>query len=464
MIEPGKIFIHDWVDSIINDNTSNKICITAGYGTSKTYGSWQWLLSGMERNPACKTFFYSEPTYGQVRRIAVEKFVEVADSYQLSPSFDYRIVLGENPKIIIPSRKQEILLLSMDRPSTLVGFEAGRGVVDEAGLTKEDSRRKISARLRSKGMRQKHQLLEVTTPEGLNHVADDYNSDEQSGWTFTKEYDAFKKEIITTNEGEFEHIKRRIRLSTYLNKKFLPYDYISKLYSDWGHNQNYIDSYVFGYFRPFATGLAYAAFKAALHKIKPIKARADLPLNLCFDFNICPVFTVIQEQRDRFVDDNNYVQEERYDAIIDNANHGHELLEDVICQEFVEKFPRTYFRNTPIHIYGDPTGYAGSHKATADFSRIKKWLNELGYANVTIMAPRDAPLERVSVDCVNRAFSENLLKVCENCDMVLKSLIRTCWSRGERKKLDKPKNDTWTHPMDSVKYYVSAKLNKRVMA
>jgi hypothetical protein len=450
-----------WVIKAAQDKRTDKFCITAGYGSGKSHGSWQWLLEMMRLSPDCRVFFYAEPTYDLIEKIALESFRKVADKLGLIESIHYRIVTSKNARIEFPQLKQKILLLSMDKPSSLVGFEAGAGVIDEAALCKKDAIDKLEQRLRGSGTTRKQQLMLVTTPEGLNHVADEYDSDTQPNWIFRNEYDATKAELQRTLEGDKWTYKRRFRLTTYGNKENLPLNYIAKIFSKYGHNQNFIDSYVMGYFRPFSTGLAYSAFKGALHKIAPIEASPYLPIEFTWDFNIRPQWEVLQKQKHYDVDDFGTKIESDYHAIIENGNHGHEQLEDAVCQEFVEKFPRYKFSNTPIHIYGDPTGHHRNWKAKFnDFKNIKNWLNILGYRNVSIHAAKAMPLERVSVNIVNRLLSENKLKVCDNCDMVLMSLSRTCWARGEQQRLDKPQNDTWTHPMDGIKCWAVAKTQK----
>lgn len=428
------------------------------HNSGKSHGSWQWLFEMMRLSPDCKTFFYAEPTYDLIEKIALESFRKVAFLNGWIENLHFRVVTSKNARIEFLKTKQKILLLSMDKPASLVGFEAGAGVIDEAALCKKDAIDRLEQRLRATGTTRKQQLLLVTTPEGLNHVADEYDSEVQSGWVFLNEFDAIKVSTQHTAIGEQYTYKRRFRLTTYGNQLNLPPNYIAKIYDKWGHNQNFIDSYIFGHFRPFSTGLAYSAYKAPLHKIAPIEASPFVPIQFTWDFNICPQWEVLQVQKAYDQDDTGTRILSTFDAVIANGNHGHEQLEDAVCQEFVEKFPRYKFAQTPIHIYGDPTGHHKNWKAKFnDFKNIKHWLNALRYTNVTIHAAKSMPLERVSVNMVNRRFSENTLKVCDDCDMVLMSLSRTCWARGEQQRLDKPQNDTWTHPMDGIKCWEVAK-------
>jgi len=448
---------HWWVDRLVNDIESSEICVTAGYGSGKSFGSWQWLLDKMLSNPDCKTFAYAEPTYPLIESVAVPAFQKLMEFHRLVEGNDYKVRGGIKPKIEFLRTGQTIRLLSMSIPSAIVGFECGTAVIDEAALCKKEAYQRLKARMRASGIEGENQILFVSTPEGLNWLSDMFDSEAQSGWKFKDKFDSHKMVKIETIKGDIWMKRRRFRLTTYMNEIYLPPNYIAKeIIAPYGHNQNYLDSYVFGKFRPFSTGLVWASYKRAMNWHEEMSPQPDRPVELTWDFNICPAWVAIQTYRDDNRKETHYA--------IDNSNYGGEQLADA-CVEFSQKFPRDEFKNVPIHIYGDPSGHSKSHKVRgSDFEQIVKHLREIGYNKVVVIAPRPpAPLERVSVDITNRLFDEGILKVCENCDKVFESISKTVWKNEQRQKIDKPSGETHSHYMDSIKYYNWARQQRPVM-
>lgn len=81
-----------WVSRLQRDTRSNDIICTAGYGSGKTLGSWQWLISKMQRNPRCKIHGFTEPTYGLIQKVAIPKFREYAELIGAKEDRDYTII------------------------------------------------------------------------------------------------------------------------------------------------------------------------------------------------------------------------------------------------------------------------------------------------------------------------------------------------------------------------------------
>jgi len=453
--------LHEWCNKAILDRKSKEMYITAGYGSGKTHGSWIWLLQKMRRNPDCKFFAFTEPTYPLISTVALNSFRKVAETLGMKEGIHYSVSMNTPPRIMFLTG-QQVYLLSMSKPESLVGFEIGSAVVDEAALCKQEAVMRLSARLRATGMNEIRQMIYPTTPEGLNWLSEIADSDAGEGWKRLSPFDAIKTLQIKEEGKVVEKQIRRFRVTTYVNETFVGADYISDLFQKHGHNQNYIDSYVYGYFRPFATGLAYSNFKAQVHQIDDIKPDPTLPINLTWDYNITPQWVSIQ----KIPMYENYLKTWKHVAI-HNANQGHEDLEDSVV-EFAMKHPRKKFADTPILLFGDSTGHHRSHKVKgSDYDNIKKMLRRIGYKNIVTMAIKANPRETVSVNYVQKAFADNEFQVCNRCDMVLRSLSRTAWANNEKQKLDKPAGDTWTHPMDAVKYYfcgIADNSKKRLIA
>ncbi len=456
----SELILTRWQKEIIADTVSDEIIVTAGYGTGKTTGAALWGIDRLSYNAGCDGLCVL-PQWSLVKRVGIPAFEEAFEMVGYKPKEHYEIRLStQDCHILIVPTGQKIMFLSGEKPGNIVGISTcAWAILDEIALMEQEVLQKTSARLRYKKA-SKIQILMTTTTEGENWVSDLYDSDTLDRWT---KHDPSGKVATTIRKVNLPGGKivekqiKRIRATTFSNEHNLDPAYIPNLFDSWRHNQNYIDAYVYGYFRPFATGLAYSNYRSQLHKVDPEPVDPGLPIHLTWDFNIEPQWVSIQERVEYTGD--LYLSKRKYWQAMHNANQGHDNLEDC-CIEFMVKHPRNVYGNTPIYVYGDPTGYHRSHKVKlSDFKEIKRILNKLGYKRVEIVAIKQAPLERVSVNYVQQFLAERTFRIGANCDRVLKSITRTTWKDGAQGKLDKPAGDTWTHPMDAVKYFVCALLH-----
>lgn len=463
-----------WADHLLSDVTSDIICVTAGYGSAKTYTSTMFLHDRIIYNPRTDCI-WTEPTYRLIKDVAMGAFLDMYKSIGMLENVHFRVIKSTSGLAIRYPWGNRIHFLSADNPNSIVAYSNISACVgDEAGLCDKSLLKTLRERARAKKA-VKTQVLIPSTPEGMNWLADEFDSDTQEGWISRKiqygEVSIKRVQVKSiTHPSKFITItKKRIRAETISNAHNLSEGYIENLYESYKHNQNFIDSYLLGYFRPFSEGLAYSNFKAILHKVKNIDPDPQKIMYLSWDFNIKPVWILAQKERIENVNfyknadfTNSYTPPDgkgsAYDllTVIDNGNSGNEYLVDCLV-DFAYKYPVEKYGKTPIHIFGDMSGHAGSHKVEkgqSDYKVIKAKLNKLGYQHIVIMASVSNPLERHSVNAVQNAFYHNMLNICERCDMVLKSISRTSWKKGEQNKLDKPSGDTWTHPTDALKYLV----------
>lgn len=444
-----------WQDELLNDLESDVLAVSAGYGSGKTLAAALWTIDRLAYNAGCDALFI-EPRLTDFEKIAFPAFECAFELLGMLPGIDYKIYKDKsNPRVEFPGSKQTVYCLTGEKPENIVGITtAAIAVIDEAGLMVEDVFKKTRSRLRyHKAL--KTQILCTGTPEGLNWFSDTFDSDALPGWrpgpaNNGKDYITAKR--IEEDNGTISHrLYRRFRATVYGNRHNLSASYIPDLLETWKFNQNYIDSYIYGYFRPFATGLAYANFKSTKHKIKPIGLDPRKPIHLTWDFNIEPTWVSMQRQRD-----GRPGYKPKFWAALHNSDSGAQFLQDSVC-EFVFKHPRERFKNTPIILYGDSSGHSRHHRTRLnDYHQIKKDLNKLGYTDVRIMAIKSNPRERQSVDLVNSEFTDDNFRITENCGRVLKSVTRTTWKNDRRENLDKPAGETHTHHMDAVKYFFCA--------
>lgn len=458
-----------WQHHLLTDYQSDVTCVTAGYGTGKTFIGAAWTYERMQHNLGCD-WIWVEPIYRLINDVAIPAFRELFDLLGMTEGLHYTITKSNDERCIKiwdskKKRSNKIIFLSAEKPERIVGFSNVAGAtIDEAALCTEEVFKNCRSRARSRNAK-KPQILLMTTPEGLNWVADLFDSDDQGeigGWRYLKKNKSIAVKTVKSQDPRSPstviHYKR-IRATTYANKKNLTPIYIPNLFENYGHNQNYIDSYVFGFFRPFAEGMAYSGYKAALHKILPGKASAFRPIILSWDFNICPQWVAAQQEIDNHAPKS--AADRKRIIVLDSAELQEETIRGAVS-EFCVKFPVETYGKTRIEIAGDPTGHAGSHKHDepnmSDFKVIRRLLTLAGFSNVVIIAIKSSPLERISVELVNQEFSNNRLFICSNNKPIFNSIQRTCWKGGKKANLDKPKGDTWTHPMDALKYLLLAIL------
>lgn len=431
-----------WVNEALLDTHTKVFAVTAGLGAGKTHGMAQWHHDRVALNSESPFSAFVEPIYAKIHDSAIPTFRKVLGDFGYIENVHYKVVKSPFPKLIYFTTGQEIHFLSADRPQNFVAVEYSHATMDEAGSCDVEAYRNLRSRIRcSKAVLR--QMMVGGTPQGVNWYAETFDSETLPDWD------------LGVNRDHFLHDKafRRFMLGTTHNP-FLPDDYAEQLYEIYGHNPGYVNCYILGKFSPLVEGNAYKSYNPALHDIEDMDPDRHRTIYLTWDFNANPLAWIAMQPVPFYEDITGRIH--RYVAMHE-ANEGSSNLDDA-CVEFAMKMPPEQFASTPIEVYGDMSGHAGSHKVRgSDYDNIKKYLKRLGYKNVTIKAARSNPREVDSVEALNRLFSDDLHRVCKRCTMYRKSLVATCWKPNVR-KLDKPsKGDTWTHHGDAGKYFAYAK-------
>ena len=453
MADSVELELASWQQEVMEDYVSDITCVTAGYGSGKTFLTVLWCLDRLAYNPECDGI-YLEPQYALVKRVAIPAFQEVLSLLGYKNRVHYTIYKSADNMRVEFCTGQTIFFVTGEKPDSIIGMTTiAFAVEDEAAISCVEAHNNIRSRTRYKKA-VKCQVLLVTTPEGYGWVSDEFDGEAQPGW-FNDESrrNTMRKWVdIELPDGSIhKSLYTWVRVETMDNSHNLAPSFIPNLFDTWGFNQAYVDSYIYGWFRPFATGLAYSNYRNPVHKTPKYNPTPQKPIHFTWDFNIAPAWATIQQIRE--YTDKGYV---KVWQVYDCADGDAVTTEEAVL-EFAAKHPRSIYNKTPIYIYGDRSGYSSTHKVKGnDYEEIVRILKRLGYKYVEVMAIKANPQERVSVDFVQAAFADNILKIGENCAMVLKSLVRTCWKDGKRAALDKPANDTWTHPMDAIKYFFCA--------
>lgn len=437
------VFLSRWVCHALDDYKSSLIAVTGGLGSSKSFGSWQWLYDRLVEFPDCKRAFYTEPAYHLIKSVAITTFEKFAESIGLKEGKHYKINRSAPQVIELFSKgnTQEILLRTCQNPEMIIGFNTGFGVMDEAASCKSDALSRLIARNRMQ-FNSIPQILCPTTPEGINWFAERFDSDTLADWKSIDD----KVDVFLQLIDDQELITKRIKVHTEDNARFLPAGYIANLKQTYGHNQNYLKSYLYGIFAPFSEGLAVENYNPRIHDLVEEKLpNPNETIFLTWDWNAKPLSWIAVDA------EYNEYKEMEYTCLAE-SELNYSQIEDC-CIEFSVKFNPIRFQDTEIQIDGDPSGFNDSHKSRFnDFERVKDQLIKLGFKNVRIQATNRKMREIDTLDALNKVFFENRLFL-NKLKELKRSLMMTQLKKNER-KIDKPASEDWTHKVDALKYLI----------
>lgn len=422
----AKIQLPYWCHEVLDDHRFDRFVITGGLGSAKTTNGLITFFLNILKNPHAKLWWVIAPVYSRVDDSVIPAITFGLSLLGMYPNKHYKLLRSRPAEIRILATDQVVMLLSADRPDTMVSATLGGYFITEAFRIKREVYENVESRTRSVKVERTLGMLEGT-PEGDTWGKDEFNIDK---------YDTRRK-------------LRRFILHTHDNAKNLHKDYIPRLFQVYAHSPAQIRSYIYGEFTSFRSGDVFAQWLESRNLIPDVYADKDLPLEFCFDFNATPLtWSAWQKQWYRLSN----VTRQREICINESGLTLTSLAQAVA--DIVIKFPVEVYRDTEIRIWGDRTGHAKSHKASGtDFTNIKALMHEVGYRNVTIKAPRAITPIRASVDTLNKLFLYELALVCESCKNVRRSLNNTKWKQGTD-DLEKPSGETHTHHSDGIRYRI----------
>lgn len=434
-----EIYCSWWVGEAIRDTKTWQFGVTAGLGSGKTHGTYQWHHVLVRQNQGSKFSGDLWPTYQKIHDAGIPTYEKILAACGLRQGKHYKIIKTPFPKLVYldQSPAHEVHFLSAENPDKIIAVEYSHASEHEAGIITAEASRNLRARVRAPESK-RLQVMREGVPQGVNDFAADFDSATLEGWDKSVYRDHFSRSGLQ---------KRRFTIWSDDNPWMRP-EYIAQLEDTYGHNPNLIKSYRYGEFCPLVEGATYNAYMPQRHDVKDRDADPYRSIDLMFDFNANPM-TWTAVQKFPFLE-----YEKRVDrwVAIQEANQGAGLLIESLV-EFAAKFPVERFGNTLIRVFGDRSGHAHSHRSQgSDYDTIKRVLNELGFRYVEICASKLVALEGESVDALNQLFYKSMLFVCHRCRLLRKSLLATTWKPGTR-KIFKPAGETWTHPADSVKYW-----------
>lgn len=307
-------------------NMNNKFkAFVAGFGSGKTWVGCSGMAKHFWENPRINAGYFA-PTYPQIRDIFYPTMEEVA--YDWGLTIDVKEANKEvhfyNGRVY----RGTTICRSLDKPSSIVGFKIGHGLVDEIDILNQDKAtlawRKIIARMRYKKEGLRNGIDVTTTPEGFKFV-----------------YEQFVKQL--REKPHLEKMYGLIQASTYDNEKNLPDDYIESLFES--YPKQLISAYLNGQFVNLLSGAVYANFDRKLNHTGET-AKEGEPLHVGMDFNVLKMAAVIYVLRD-------------------NKLYAVDELTDVRDTPTMAQMIKERFEGHAIKIYPDASGQNTSSKSAS---------------------------------------------------------------------------------------------------
>lgn len=424
-----KISLPWWVGKISTNKSIELAGVTGGLGSGKTFGCCAVFVLEILTNPKVPQWWAVAPTYTKIDDTVIVTFIKVLTEvfglrgYGRSP--DFTIIKSKPQQIRFNKTGQVVYCLSGDRPELMVSATIGGAWLTEAAILNEAVHEKVQTRARDKNSEGRNLILEESTPEGVGWFMD--------FWNF---------------HGYREHDRaRRIVTHTDDNRDNLKEGYPEKITRIYGEGSPRERSYRYGDFTVFSRGSAYWEFFETRNvEHDPPDPSPDVPILFNWDFNRSPLaWCAMQRVRYQF----DYTRRLSFVALAESSGESRGLVEAVA--EFIVAFPPSIFRDTPIKIYGDPTGYHLSHKVEhSDFTQIAQYLRE-HYRKVTVEATNSAPRIRHRLEQVNALLAHQIFLVSHKCPNLIKSLQTTAVKDGTW-EIAKPSGEDWTHYSDAVGY------------
>jgi hypothetical protein len=418
--------------------------VTGALGAGKTTGAAYFVIDRWLLNRKSQFTWCVAPTATRCEQIIIPALKQVLfDVYGMTDGVQYRIYRGKFYKLILKNYQHEIHILSGDNPDGFVGANISCFWVTEPGLMERTVYEKLMARLRCPKAVIRQALLEGS-PEGM--------SGKGAWWADIGDLPGVGYDRIDADKNI-----RRIILETRMNRWLQPSPevYLQKLQQVYGHDPARLKSYTLGLFVPFTKSTAYWSYVASQHVDRTgAKPDPQLPVELTWDFNVSPLAWVAAQQ---FTYQRDYYspRTKKLIALKESSGESRGLYD--ACLEFRVWFPVERFRNTPIRVYGDASGYARSHKiGHDDYTAIEEYLRgTLGYRNVEVLAERANPEVRVRLEKVNAALAYDMVAISPDCPRLLDGLVRTSLKDGTY-QIEKPSGETHTHYPDALGYLIVA--------
>jgi len=402
LVERIKSDLHPGQLAFVEDQTTEIIGLSAGYGAGKTRS----LVAKAVVLSASNQGFIGcvmEPTGPLIRDIWQTDFEAFLEQYEIP----YTFRASPLPEYVLhlPGGDTKILCRSFENWSRIIGLNLAWVLADEIDTVTpsiaEKAFPKILGRLRSGNVRQ---FGAASTPEGFR-------------WMWN---------TFGTEQAQQRKDRKLIRMRT-ADNPHLPQDFIERLQAN--YDPSLLQAYLEGQFCNLTTGQVYDRFDRTKHVTTDIPDLSDEPLRIGVDFNIGNMSAVIGVRLGNKL------------LLIDEISGAHDT--DAMAQEIRRRFPEQR-----VYMYPDASG--GNRSTNASRTDIQI-LETYGFSN---QSPKANPPVRDRVASV-QALLENgkgevRLQVAANCKRTIECLELQSYTEAG----DPDKDAGYDHMNDALGYLI----------
>lgn len=396
-----KADLHPGQLAFVDDETSQILAISAGYGAGKT------------RSLCCKAVSLAianqgyvgcvmEPTGPLIRDIWLTDFDNYLEAYEIP--YTFRASPLPEYLLHLPKGDTKIICRSFENYQRIIGLNLSFCIADEVDVVNysitSKAFPKILGRLRSGVVRQ---FAAASTPEGFKWLYNEFGSP-----------DALARAD-----------RKLIKMKT-TDNPHLPDDFVERLKAN--YDPSLLKAYLDGEFVNLNTGQVYDRFDREKHVIDSVST-GDEPIHVGVDFNVGNMSAVIGVRlNDKFV-------------VIDEVSGSHDT--DTLAQEIKRRYP-----DRRVYAYPDASGGNRSTNAAQTDIQI---LETYGFSN---QSGRSNPAVRDRVAAV-QAVLENgkgqvRLQVTKNCKRTIECLELQSYTE----KGDPDKDAGYDHMNDALGYAI----------
>mgnify|MGYP001404615642 CR=1 FL=1 len=402
LVERIKADLHPGQLAFVDDQSTQIIGLSAGYGAGKTRSLCAKALALAVANQGF-VGCVMEPTGPLIRDIWQNDFEAFLEQYDIP----YTFRASPLPEYVLhlPSGDTKILCRSFENWSRIIGLNLAWVLADEIDTVTpsiaEKAFPKILGRLRSGNVRQ---FAAASTPEGFR-------------WMW---------HTFGTEEAQQRPDRKLIRMRT-ADNPYLPQDFIERLQAN--YDPSLLQAYLEGQFCNLTTGQVYDRFDRAKHVTTDIPDVSREPLRVGCDFNVGNSNAVIGVRLG-----NNLL-------LIDEISGAHDT--DAMAQEIQRRAD-----GRQVYIYPDASG--GNRSTNASRTDIQI-LESYGFSN---QSPKANPPIRDRVASV-QALLENgkgevRLQIAANCKRTIECLELQSYTEAG----DPDKDAGFDHMNDALGYLV----------
>lgn len=380
--------------------------LVTGYGGGKTYCFLRKTLIKhifAKGRDGKSNGWVIYPSLKMAQELFVEQFKELLRNVGIKFSFNQQFNRFVSAYGTLHIHTQENIDAMIGSNLTFAGFDE----FDTA--TKERALRSFKAVVGRMRGAEKTQIYVVTTPEGFKatyHI-------------FVEKADEAKKLIKAKSS----------------DNPFLPKEYLEQMARE--YDPKLLKAYMDGEFVNLNFGSVYYGFERDVHLDDSIKVIKELPVNICFDFNVFPMSTVWAQ----------HTCKEDIRFLGEWVSKSHSNTYEA-CRGIKESLPT----DIDVVIYGDAAGrYGSANSNMTNYQIIEQELRPY-FKSMTYKVPAANPFVKDRVNCFNSLLAHNSIRIHPSCNNFLADLEQVVWNE-KGSELDKS-DIRRTHITDAGGYYL----------